>query len=75
MYVVYNVVLSFPLHSPQPRHHGNALLAYSVIQELIRRDGLRIALSRRTEDELLPVVEFLVKYVSSHVALCCKCLL
>ena len=30
----------------------------------MRRDGLKIALSGRTEEELLPVLQFVVRYVS-----------
>ncbi|RDD45049.1 U3 small nucleolar RNA-associated protein 15-like protein [Trichoplax sp. H2] len=37
----------------------------SVIQELIRRDGLPIALSGRDEDALLPVLYFIKKNISN----------
>jgi U3 small nucleolar RNA-associated protein 15 len=58
----YRKTLDDALH---PRHHGNTVLTYSVIQELIRRDGLRIALLGRTEEELVPVVDFIIKNITN----------
>ena len=39
------------------------MLAYSLLQELSRRGGLRIALSGRTEDQLIPLLQYLCKYI------------
>lgn len=43
------------------QHHGGGktLIVYSVFQELARRDGLTVALSGLTEDELYPLLTFL----------------
>ena len=45
----------------QSTSKGNVVVVYSVLQELIRRSGLKIALSGRTEEELIPVLQFLAK--------------
>lgn len=39
------------------------MLVYSLLQELSRRDGLRIAVSGRTEEQLLPLLQYLCKYI------------
>ena len=38
-------------------------VVYSVLQELVRRSGLKVALSGRTEEELIPVLQFLARWV------------
>lgn len=43
----------------QHRGTGKALIVYSLLQELARRDGLAIALSGRSEDELYPLLKYL----------------
>jgi U3 small nucleolar RNA-associated protein 15 len=37
-----------------------------VIQELIHRDGLRVALSGRDDVLLEPILRLLIKYVADH---------
>ena len=41
----------------------NPIMITSLIEELISRDGLKIALKDRDEEELLPTINFMVKYV------------
>ena len=36
----------------------------SVLQELLLRDGVRLALSGRDEDALVPILTFLCKYIT-----------
>ncbi|PJF16693.1 U3 small nucleolar RNA-associated protein 15 domain-containing protein [Paramicrosporidium saccamoebae] len=44
---------------------GNATLLVSAIGELIRRDALDMALSGRTEAELIPLVETICRHISN----------
>ena len=37
---------------------------YSLLQELARRDGLTIAVSGLTEDELYPLLTYLSRYLA-----------
>lgn len=39
---------------------------FAVVQELIYRDGLRIALSGRDDVLLEPILRLLIKYVADH---------
>ena len=39
---------------------------YSLLQELSRRGGLRIAVSGRSEEQLLPLLQYLCKSVHHH---------
>ena len=48
---------------PQTTHKGRVGVVYSVLQELVRRSGLKVALSGRTEEELIPVLQFLARWV------------
>jgi len=50
---------------------GQAQVVASVLQELYVRDGVRLALSGRDEDALLPVLNFLCKHItdSTYTAL------
>jgi U3 small nucleolar RNA-associated protein 15 len=55
---------------------GRHVVITSLIQELIDRDGLKIALSGRDETTLEPILRFLTKYkaVSNNNAVCvCVC--
>jgi len=39
---------------------------FTVVQELIHRDGLRIALSGRDDVLLEPILRLLIRYVADH---------
>lgn len=43
---------------------GNPVVVTSLLQELTARDGLRSAMAGRTEDDLQPVLAFLVRYLA-----------
>lgn len=43
---------------------NSAVIATSVIQELVLRDGLHRALAHRDEERLAPILSFLVKHIS-----------
>ncbi|XP_064390591.1 U3 small nucleolar RNA-associated protein 15 homolog [Halichondria panicea] len=45
------------------RGQGKTVMVYSLLQELVRRDGLTIALSGRNEEELYSIL----KYLSRHM--------
>ncbi len=47
----------------QHRGQGKTVMVYSLLQELVRRDGLTIALSGRNEEELYSIL----KYLSRHM--------
>ena len=60
----------------QHRGTGKALIVYSLLQELARRDGLTVALSGRSEDELYPLLKYLSvnmtkpRYTSLLLSIC-----
>lgn len=43
---------------------GQAQVVASVLQELYVRDGIRLALSGRDEDALVPILKFLCKHIT-----------
>ena len=46
-----------------------SIVAYSLLQELARRDGLNIAVSGLNEDELCPLLKYLCSNVTNpHLA-------
>lgn len=44
---------------------GRAPLLASLLQELIRRNGLRRALAGKDEDGLVPILDFLIRYITN----------
>jgi hypothetical protein len=47
-----------------PRQNVRPSTTFALIQELIHRDGLRIALSGRDETTLEPILVFVVRHVT-----------
>lgn len=58
----YSKALDSVLRRPS---YGRAPLLASLLQELIRRNGLKRALAGKDEEGLVPILEFLIKYVSN----------
>ena len=56
----YKQALNAALESRNPE------VVLSLLQELVERDGLHIALANRSEDEVVKVVDFLVWKLSDH---------
>ncbi|CAH3163190.1 unnamed protein product [Porites lobata] len=58
----YSKALDSVLRKPSG---GHASLLSSLLQELIRRKGLRTALSGRDEEGLVPLLRFLIRYINN----------
>jgi len=54
----YSKALDAALRKPIP------IVVYSVLEELINRGGLHVALSNRDDEALLPILRFITKHIS-----------
>lgn len=54
----YSACLDSVLEAPQ-----NPVIVISVIQELVHRSGIKIALVNRDDKSLIPLLKFLLKYI------------
>jgi U3 small nucleolar RNA-associated protein 15 len=46
-------------------HLKNPIVVASMLDELVHRDGIRIAMANRDEDTLEPLLQFVIKHISN----------
>jgi len=64
--LMFLCIMLFTCPPTQSNAKNRGVLVYSLLQELSRRGGLRTAVSGRSEEQLLPLLQYLCKLVHHH---------